>query len=205
MNYLSHFLLVRELLQQSQYTTKKIQPRCVFLTSLTHYCATLAKDLQPGGGDLQGTQSYDPFKQYANSKLCQLIAAKEFHRRMNAPLDDASSSSSSSNYPKGAAVAVHPGIVDTELARGFFNNGIPKLLHPVLMPFLERVVYPIFLKTPKAAAECVLYACTAPGDVVGGKYVVEGRVAKSSAASDDVLLAHRLWEKSEELVETGRG
>ncbi len=191
-NYLSHFLLVHELLKNTKpeyERTGQKPPRCVFLSSMTHFGATLEQDLD---GDLQAKTSYNPFTCYANSKLCQLLAAKEFNRRMN---------DGSGEFPKGsAAVAVHPGIVDTALARQYFKDQVPKVLLPIASPILEKFFFPVFLKTPKAAAECVLFAATAPAEEVGGKYIQECAVARSSGASDDVVLAGRLWEKSKELA-----
>ena len=187
-NFLSHFLLVHELLKQAKSTNTK--PRCVFLSSMTHFGATLEKDLD---GDLQARLRYDPFTCYANSKLCQLLAAKEFNRRMN--------DGGSSEFPTGGtAVAVHPGIVDTDLARQYFKDRVPKVLLPLAAPILNNFFFPVFLKTPQAAAECVLFAATAPADEVGGQYIQDCAVAKSSKSSNDVVLASRLWEKSKELA-----
>jgi len=190
-NYLSHFLLVHELLQKKKHEygrTGQKPPRCVFLSSMTHLGATLGKDLD---NDLQGKNNYNPFTCYANSKLCQILAAKEFNRRMN---DD------SGEFPAGAALACHPGIVNTDMARQFFKDQVPKVLLPIASPFFNKIFFPFFLKTPKAAAECVLLAATAPADEVGGKYVQECAVARSSATSNDMVLSNRLWKKSKELA-----
>jgi NAD(P)-dependent dehydrogenase (short-subunit alcohol dehydrogenase family) len=191
-NFLGHFLLVHELLKNKKpeyERTGQKPPRCVFLSSMAHFGATLEKDLD---GDLQAKTRYDPFKCYANSKLCQLLAAKELNRRMN---------DGSGEFPSGGvAVACHPGIVDTALARQYFKDRVPKLLLPIAAPILDTIFFPGFLKTPKAAAECVLYAATAPAEEVGGKYIQECAVARSSKASEDVVLARRLWKKGKELA-----
>ncbi|KAG7670058.1 hypothetical protein Ndes2526B_g06434 [Nannochloris sp. 'desiccata'] len=191
-NYLSHFLLIHELLKISKHEYKRTgqkPPRCVFLSSMTHFGATLEKDLD---NNLQGKISYNPFTCYANSKLCQLLAAKEFNRRMN---------DNSGEFPAGgAAVACHPGIVNTALARQYFKDQVPKVLLPIASPILDNLLFPVFLKTPKGAAECVLFAATAPADEVGGEYVQECAVARSSGASNDVALTSRLWKKSKELA-----
>jgi NAD(P)-dependent dehydrogenase (short-subunit alcohol dehydrogenase family) len=190
-NYLSQFLLIHDLLKNLMHKyerTGQKPPRCVFLSSMTHVGAALEKDLD---NDLQGKISYNPFTCYANSKLCQLLVAKEFDRRMN---------DNSGEFPAGAAVACHPGIVNTALARQYFKDQVPKVLLPLASPFLDKLFFPVFLKTPKAAAESVLFAATAPADEVGGKYVQECAVARSSEASNDVVLASRLWKKSKELA-----
>ncbi len=190
-NYLSHFLLVHELLKMNKidkHIENQKPPRVVFLSSMTHFGASLEKDLD---GDLQAKVHYDPFKCYANSKLCQLLAAKEFNRRMNDGSDE---------FSGGVAVAVHPGIVDTQLARQYFKDQVPKVLLPIASPILDKFFFPVFLKQPKAAAECVLKAVTAPAEEVGGKYIQECEVTRSSKSSNDVVLASRLWEKSRELL-----
>jgi len=191
-NYLSHFLLVHELLQRSKHKygrTGQKPPRCVFLSSVTHLGATLEKDQVNG---LQKNINYNNHSTcFANSKLCQLLAAKEFNRRMN---------DNSGEFPVGAALACHPGLVDTEMARKFFKDKVPKVLLPIVSLFFDKIFFPFFLKTPKAATECVLFAATAPANEVGGKYVEECAVVRSSGASNDVVLASRLWEKSKELA-----
>lgn len=125
-NYLSHFLLVHELLRlsKSEYTARSIRPRCVFLSSLTHYGGTLDTDLDK---DLQAKESYNGFKSYANSKLCQLLVAKEFNRQMDGE----------GMFPAGTATACHPGIVDTALARQYFLGELPMSLRPFAAPLLE--------------------------------------------------------------------
>ncbi len=52
------------------------------------------------------------FKGYANSKLATLLAAQEWQRRFR----------SSESTRHDIAVAVHPGLVDTELARGWLTG-----------------------------------------------------------------------------------
>jgi len=52
------------------------------------------------------------FKGYANSKLATLLAAKEWQRHFRA----------SESTKDDIAVAVHPGLVDTELARGWLTG-----------------------------------------------------------------------------------
>lgn len=57
-------------------------------------------------------------------------------------------------------------------------------------------------RSPKAAAETVLYAATAPAGEVGGRYCgTAPRVTRHSAAADDPALAQRLWELSVHLCQ----
>ena len=66
------------------------------------------------------------------------------------------------------AVAVHPGLVDTELARGWLTGA------DVMGATAQRFVAPIakllapwLLIQPERAVESILYAATAPADQVG--------------------------------------
>jgi WW domain-containing oxidoreductase len=161
--------------------------RVVMLSSLTH----LGGDID--FTDLQAKKSYHPFKQYAATKLMTLLTAKELHRRFQLH-----STATSGGNPADCAVAVHPGIVDTDLARTYFLNEVPRLLRPLVRPLFEWVLFPVCLKTPEAAAESLMYAATMPG--VGGQYIVDCKPGKCSALADDEAVAGELWKVSEELT-----
>ena len=63
------------------------------------------------------------FKGYANSKLATLLAAQEWQRRFKA----------SESMRHDIAVAVHPGLVDTDLARGWLTGAdVTGGLHTIL-------------------------------------------------------------------------
>ncbi|EIE23919.1 NAD(P)-binding protein, partial [Coccomyxa subellipsoidea C-169] len=94
-NYLGHWLLAHELLND-------LGTRLIFLSSTTHRAGKL------DFGNLQLEHGYSGFKGYANSKLATLLAAKEFQRHFNRQV---------ASSRKDVAVAVHPGLVDTKLAR----------------------------------------------------------------------------------------
>lgn len=217
-NYLAHWLIAQELIKHQRYLRrlkldagtdsinnnndtkkKKIKThsndddwsshsmRVVMLSSLTH----LVGDID--FTDLQGRKSYHPFKQYAATKLMTLLTAKELHRRFQLH-----STIASGGNPADCAVAVHPGIVDTDLARTYFLNEVPKLLRPIVRPLFEHVLFPLCLKTPEAAAERLIYAATMPG--IGGQYVVDCRPGKCSVLAGDEGVAGQLWKVSEELT-----
>jgi hypothetical protein len=62
----------------------------------------------------QSLESYSPFTSYALSKLCNTMMAAEYQRRFDR--HDACT------YGHDSAVAIHPGIVATSLATGFFTQ-----------------------------------------------------------------------------------
>ena len=57
--------------------------------------------------------------------------------------------------------AVHPGLIDTDLARSWMRNGCPCPLRRVLHPLLD-VLFPFILLPPRHAAATLLWAASAP-------------------------------------------
>src|SRR5262245_59707378 len=131
--------------------------------------------------DLQGEWSYRRVGAYSQSKLANLMFTYELQRRL-------------SGAGTTIAVAAHPGLARTELARhtppitAFFNG----------------------LMSQKAAMGALptLRAATDPG-VLGGQYYGPGRffetrgypkLAESSRQSHDTAIQRRLWTVSEELT-----
>lgn len=210
--------------------------RVVMVSSMTHYGGRLQ------WGDLQHEARYVPFQAYADSKLMNVIAARELQRRCGglgyAVLMrcnvlwcwffqsavccctcmavcchgivveniivaqiimhvhcQAACDSLSIPLCRDSAVSVHPGLVDTALARGYFEGLVPGLLRPLL-----RVVFPVLLRTPASAAKTVVYAATAPE--LAGAYVSDGAVHTPAGLARDVQAAKRLWDVSCELVGT---
>ncbi len=66
------------------------------------------------------------------------------------------------------AVAVHPGLVDTKLARDWLTGAdvAGKLAQPLVAP-LARALAPWLLIQPGRAVESILCAATAPAEQVG--------------------------------------
>lgn len=184
-NFLGHWLLslllLDKQLQKAQQRADRPM-RIVMLSSLTHFGGKLNFD------DLQAEKKYSPFGQYAATKLATLITAKELNRRLDAL------------GSKDLAVAVHPGIVDTMLARQYFLQEIPGPLRSALKPLLDHMVFPMFLKSPQQAADDILYACTAAADEVRGKYIADGAVSSCSSLADDEHMAKQLWRAAGKLI-----
>ena len=62
-------------------------------------------------------------------------------------------------------VAVHPGLLQTELARQWLHNGCPSLLRPACSPVIDFLFYKTFLP-PEYAVQTILHAATAPAKQV---------------------------------------
>ena len=90
------------------------------------------------------------------------------------------------------AYAVHPGVVDTNLAR---NMG----------PVLSRVLAAIgllFLKSVGEGAATEVFAAVSPKAVpLAGNYLADSNVKKPRADAEDAALATQLWAESEKIVQ----
>ena len=135
--------------------------------------------------DIDAHQSYNRAKRYSDSKLMNLLFAKELDRRLRA--------SGSSII----AVACHPGVASTDLGRN--------------MPALARWAWPVltyFLNTPEQGAWPTLQATTAPGVQGGGYFGPQGLAGAKgvSGLTDcsrdalDPIAGRRLWDISVELT-----
>jgi len=173
-NHLGHFAFTGLLLEQMLPVPGS---RVVTVSSSAHRIrARINFD------DLQGERSYSRVAAYSQSKLANLMFTYELQRRL-------------SGADTTIAVAAHPGLAATELAR---NSP------PIAAFFYVRVM------SQKAAmgALPVLRAATDPG-VLGGQYYgprglfgARGypKLARSSGQSHDTAIQRRLWTVSEELT-----
>lgn len=89
-----------------------------------------------------------PCQAYANSKLATLLTAKHLDRLFAAAAAAAGGGAGQQRHHgvRDAAVAVHPGLVDTALARGYFKQTPPRLLRPLTDPFFDRLFCPYLLR-----------------------------------------------------------
>ena len=172
-NHLGHFALTGLLLEQMLPVPGS---RVVTVSSLAHRIrARINFD------DMQSQRSYSRVAAYSQSKLANLMFTYELQRRLSGAAT--------------IAVAAHPGLAATELAR----------YTPAIAAFLY-----VRVMTQKAAmgALPILRAATDPG-VAGGQYYGPGgfagargypKLAHSSRQSRDTAIQRRLWTISEELT-----
>jgi NAD(P)-dependent dehydrogenase (short-subunit alcohol dehydrogenase family) len=121
------------------------------------------------------TRPYSPYGSYDDSKLANVLFTRGLARRLG---------------PGQSALAIHPGVVGTNLAR---NMGA---LGKVIVFFLK-----LFAKTPAQGAATSVFAATAP-ELAGqsGQYLANCAAATSSPEGQDATLAERLWAASAQLV-----
>lgn len=169
-NHVGHFILVTGLLDRLAEDA-----RVVVLSSSAHGMA-------PQEGvrldDLAGDRGYRPWTAYGQSKFANLLFAKELARRFAGT--------------RRVANAVHPGVIETKLAR---NMKVP------LTGLGYAIAGPIALKNVAegAATQCYVAVHPAAG-AISGEYFADCNVARSRRDADDPGLAKRLWEESEKIA-----
>ena len=146
------------------------------------------------------TRSYDPALAYGRSKSANILFAVEFDRR---------------HRSRGVrAAAVHPGGIQTELARHFPDGALEKMAEQMSAILVAQGKGPFQWKTIAQGAATSLWAETAPGDEIGGQYCENCHVGQIipddqvlTAASEGVRAyaldperAKALWMRSEEWV-----
>ncbi|MEU4242502.1 SDR family NAD(P)-dependent oxidoreductase [Actinoplanes sp. NPDC026619] len=176
-NHLGHFALTGLLLDRLLPVAGS---RVVTVSSVGHRIrAAIHFD------DLQWERSYGRAAAYGQAKLANLMFTYELQRRLAA-------------LGTTAAVAAHPGVSNTELARN----------SPAFLRLPLTWLGPLITQSPAMGALPTLRAATDPA-VAGGQYYgpdglgeVRGhpRLVASSPESHDVAVQQRLWAVSEKLT-----
>jgi NAD(P)-dependent dehydrogenase (short-subunit alcohol dehydrogenase family) len=190
-NHLGHFVLVNRIA-----SLVRDGGRLINLSSSGHRFSNV--DLEDANFE---RTPYEPFVAYGRSKTANILFAVAFDKR---------------HRGRGVrAAAVHPGGIQTELARYMEPGHIEKLLEQIDQQQAAEGKGPYQWKTiPQGAATSVWAAVVAVADEVGGRYcenchvgnVVPDNVTISVTSEGvrgyalDPSNAEALWKKSEELV-----
>jgi len=164
-NHLAPFLLthlLREVLVRNG--------RIVNVASRAHKRATL--DFE----DLQSERSFDGWRAYCRSKLCNLLFNAELARRLGS----------------GGVTAncLHPGVVATGFGRE--SSGLWRIALRLGRPFMISA---------EKGAETSIYLASSPAvRGVTGRYFAKCQTTEPSRAASDPAAAVRLWETSERMV-----
>jgi NAD(P)-dependent dehydrogenase (short-subunit alcohol dehydrogenase family) len=181
-NHLGHFALTGLLLPQIMAASGA---RVVVVSSGAHVPGIIDFD------NLDGKQSYAPWRAYCQSKLANLLFTYELQRRFTAAGVDA------------LAAACHPGYAATNL-----QSVGPRMSGSRIGERLSALGNRLFAQSAAMGALPTLYAATAT-NIHGGEYVgplgmmgMRGApgIAKSSNGSHDRAVATRLWQVSEQLT-----
>jgi WW domain-containing oxidoreductase len=168
-NHLGHFLLVTSLLDKLSDTA-----RVVVVSSDAHRRA-------PHEGiefdNLSGERGYEPWRQYGQSKLANILFARELARKFAGTAKTANT--------------LHPGVISTNLGRH---------MNPVATAAFA-IAKPLVLKSIPEGAATQCYIATHPSLAkTTGEYFADCNISKSSDIGEDIELAQKLWTTSEEIV-----
>lgn len=175
-NHLGHVALTARLLPR---LLEAASPRVVAVASIAHHAGnTSVLDANPEA-------SYNAQEAYGNTKLANILFARELQRRATAA------------GSKLTATAAHPGVAATNLVAS--RDGLGAIA-PIrwTAPIWTKVIFQSALN----GARPVMYAATTaePGSYSGNTWMGEWRgpvgPAKLSRFARDDELAARLWDKS---------
>lgn len=170
-NHIGHFILATGLLD-----VLTDDGRLVMLSSGAH---TMAPKEGIQFDNLSGDRDYKPWTAYGQSKMANLLFAKEVARRFVGT--------------KKTANAVHPGVIRTNLARSM----------PSFQQMAFGLVGPLVLKSVGQGAATQTYVAVHPATAtISGAYFADCNVAKPRADADDPALAKKLWAESERIVQS---
>ncbi len=163
-NHMGHFLLTNLLLD----TLKASAPsRIVVVSSIGHTWGKIRKN------DLNSEKNYNKYKAYFQSKLANVLFARELSKRLEGSGVTANS--------------LHPGVVKTELNR--------------YQPIASKLMFPLNLcaRTPTSGAQTQLMVALDPNlEKVTGKYFDNCAIKEESADAKDDEMARWLWNTSVE-------
>ncbi|MDN3656119.1 oxidoreductase [Ferruginibacter paludis] len=175
-NFAGHFLLTAYL-----YPLLKATPnsRVVTVTSLAYLSGQI--DFE----NLKMEKGYDPAREYAQSKLANLLFTIELQRRIDESGDSVLS------------LASHPGVTNTNLSRHMskeqYNAAIDML--GVLMPTAQGALSTLF---------AAVSSCVQKGSLYGpdGERGLSGYPAYTiiNELANNAVLAKKLWDKAEEII-----
>ena len=164
-NHLGHFLLTQLLMPQLFAAGR---PRVVNVASMMHHLGKLDFD------SFRGATPYGMIKAYAQSKLCNVLFARELARRHGG---------------EGLlSFSLYPGPVGTNImGRGLLNRVLYRMIGAYM--------------SPRRGARTSVHLATAEGlEATNGAYYDEfQKVKPGSQLSQDMALAARLWDVSEQL------
>lgn len=165
-NHLAHFLLTQRLMPALLAAGR---PRVVNVASMMHHLGKL------DFASFRGETPYGALKAYAQSKLCNVLFARELARR---------------HAGDGlVSWSLHPGPVGTNImGRGLVNRTLYRLIGAYM--------------SPRRGARTSVHLASAEGiEGTSGAYYDEFlKVKPGSRLSQDEALATRLWQVSESLV-----
>ena len=186
-NHLGHFALTSTLLPMLSPNNARV----INVSSIGYQFAGKGLDLD----NLNGEKEYGPWSSYGESKLENILFTNELQKRAK----------QSSKWSNLQAYSLHPGAVQTDLARYLIGeekfqsmkeNGFSSWKDKVVMESLAK-----FVKTVQEGASTQVYLASSD-DVVSnaGKFFSDGKPMNVKAFALDEQKAEELWSASEKLA-----
>lgn len=184
--HLGHFALTARLMPLLRASP---DARIVTVSSLVHGNGRFDWD------DLQMEKGYEPQRAYSQTKLANLLFARELQRRLDA------------NGVPIRSIAVHPGVARTSIGKNRKELGAFRFGDHVVTTVLSLVM-PVLGQPAAAGALPTMFAASAPEAQGGGFYGPNGFGGMKGApvavaikpAGQDLEAARRLWSVSEKLT-----
>ncbi|KAL8942109.1 MAG: hypothetical protein Q9216_001834 [Gyalolechia sp. 2 TL-2023] len=174
-NHMGHALLVKELLPTLLSTAqeKGSDVRIVNLTSEGHNLAP-----RPQGVilDMAELKEYGPWARYGQSKLANILYTKELAKQ----------------YPSITSVAVHPGLILTDLYRPYQEDSM-------ILRYGLKILGPLLMADVSTGALNQLWAAVGTrSEVISGTYYTPiGKGSSGSNWAQKSDLARELWDWTE--------
>ncbi|KAF8390469.1 hypothetical protein HHK36_024995 [Tetracentron sinense] len=177
-NYLGHFLLTEMLLEKMIQTAAQtgIEGRIVNVSSVIH---SWVKTDGFSFNHMLNPKNYNGTRSYAQSKLANILHAKEVARRLKV------------RNARVTINAVHPGVVKTGIIRdhkGFITDSLFFLASKLLK------------STSQGAATTCYVALSPRTNGVSGKYFADCNESSCSVLAKDESEARKLWKQTCALI-----
>jgi NAD(P)-dependent dehydrogenase (short-subunit alcohol dehydrogenase family) len=169
-----HFLLTNLLVDELR---KGAPSRVVMVSSLLHRRGRIFFE------DVNLKTNYEPQLAYAQSKLANILFAKEFNKRWE---------------QKGIkAVSLHPGVIRTELGRYRLNTFFKRFWFALITP-----LWYFFTKSVWYGAQTTVYGAVCEHNLLpGGEYFGDCKIShRLSQEGQNMEDAAKLWKLTEEMV-----
>ncbi|GAB2269800.1 hypothetical protein Dimus_004718 [Dionaea muscipula] len=177
-NYLGHFLLTELLLEKMVETADQtgIQGRIINVSSVIH---SWIKRETFSFSHMLNPAKYNGTRAYAQSKLGNIMHAKEMARKLKA------------RKARVSINAVHPGIVKTGIMsahKGFITDSLYFLASKLLK------------STSQGAATTCYVAVSPQVEGISGRYFADCNESHCSALANDEFEAHKLWNQTRAII-----
>jgi len=187
-NHFGHFLLTKLLMPRLEAAAKRRGVATVVAVSSAAHFDSYAEGILPLD-QMHSESKYVRAKAYGQSKLANVLFVRELASRAGA---------------SGVlANAVHPGGVETQLAR-HAEKFVAGIFGAAVQQYLTQKLLPLVLWHPRDASLTALYAAVSPavreGKVSGKYFHPIARETRPDPHAFNATLQKMLWRMSEEVV-----